>query len=76
MPELSFCLSDLFNYPSPRQVVFPELNRNPVARQQPDPIPFRHPGPVSQNLRFVTQLQLENQAGQFFQNHSFDRHLL
>lgn len=30
--------------------MFRELDFNPVARQQPDPISFCRPGPMSQNV--------------------------
>jgi hypothetical protein len=58
-------LSDLFNYPSPRQIVLPELDFHVVARQQPDPIPYRRSRSMGQNLRFVTQLEPVKQARQF-----------
>ena len=46
--------------------MFRELDLNPVARQKPDPISFRGPGAVRQNLLLVHQLQPVHQAGQFF----------
>ncbi len=61
-------------YPSPRQVVFTELDFHTVARQKPDPIPHRLSGPVSQHMRLVSQFQPVYQAGQLFQNHCLDRH--
>jgi len=56
--------------------VFTELNFHAVARPQPDPISFRYPGSMGQNLRFITQLQPEYQTGQFFQNYGFHGHAL
>src|SRR5579864_7204214 len=57
-------LSDLLYDPSPREVVFRELDFHTVARQQPDPIPLRGARPGGQHPRLVTQLQPVQQAGQ------------
>ena len=51
--------------------MFRELNLNPVARQQPDPIPFRGPGAMRQNLLLIHQLQPVHQAGQFLDYRGF-----
>jgi hypothetical protein len=67
-------LSDLLQYPPPRQIVLPELDFHVVARQQPDPVPDCRSGAVRQDLRFVTQLEPVQQARQFFHYDSLNRH--
>jgi hypothetical protein len=57
-----FCLTNLFQNSSPRQIVLPELDFHAVARQQPDPIPFRRSSAMRQNLRLIAQLEPVNQA--------------
>ncbi len=47
-------LYDLFHDSPPREIVFCELDFDAVARQEPDPIPMRGAGSVSQNLRLIT----------------------
>jgi hypothetical protein len=54
--------SNLLNDPAAGQIVLAELDFNPVARQQPDPIPYRRSRAMRQNLRFVTQLEPVKQA--------------
>jgi hypothetical protein len=66
--------SDLFYYPSPRQIVLPELDFHVVARQQPDPIPYRRSRSLGQDLRFVTQLEPVQQARQFFHYNRLNNH--
>jgi hypothetical protein len=68
-------LSDLLQNPSPRQIVLPELDFHVVARQQPDPIPYRRSRAMRQNLRFVTQLEPIKQARQLFQNNRLNRQI-
>jgi len=67
-------LYDLFYDPTPREIVFRELDFHAVARQQPDPISLRRAGCMSQHLRLVTQLQPVQQSRQFFHNGRFNRH--
>jgi hypothetical protein len=67
--------SDLLHYPPPRKIVLPELDFHVVARQQPDPIPYRRSRAMSQNLRFVTQLQPVQQARQLFHHNSLNRQI-
>jgi hypothetical protein len=67
-------LTDLLQNPSPRQIVLPELDFHAVARQQPEPIPYRRSGSVGQNLRFVTQFEPVQQARQFFYYDRLDCH--
>jgi hypothetical protein len=55
-------LSDLLYYPAPRQIVLAELDFHAVARQQPDPIPYRSPRSMRKDLRFISQLEPVEQA--------------
>jgi hypothetical protein len=66
-------LSDLFQNPSPRKIVLPELDFHVVARQEPDPIPYRRSRSMRQNLRFVTQLKPVKQARQLFHHNRLNR---
>ena len=43
-----------------------QFHLDPVARNQPDEIPFRRPGQVRQNLLFRVQDYLENQTWPLF----------
>src|SRR5580693_8986436 len=67
-------LTDLLQNPSPRQIVLPELDFHAVARQQPDPIPYRRSRSMSQDLRLITQLEPVQQARQLFHDNSLNRH--